>query len=632
LAQSPHVRRALVVVLDILIAGLTVLSAAAIHTGGFVVRLSGIRISARTPLHVLAWLGVVVVLRLIGGRGVGVLGISRVRWSRARSWIRAEPFLVHPSQGQWQSAAFASLGMAMALAILLHEQVLQPYGVADLGDPLFSMWRMGWVTHQIVTDPLHLFDANIFYPERLTLTLSDPMILPALTAAPLLGFRVHPVIAYNLLLFSGFWFSGIATYLLVERLTGSRRAAFVSGLMYACYSYRFEHYGHVELQMTQWMPLILLALHLFVATGRWRYATAVGLLGVAQLYSSMYYAVFFLLFAMPIGIGLLLVYRPPLRRVVLRLGAAAVMASLLAAPLARAFAAAQPMKGERGVDEVTYFSARPTDYLRWQSHSAIWRKWMLPPEPEKALFPGAAPLALAAIALAPPIGAMRLVYTAGLLTAFDGSLGLNGVIYPYMYRWLGPVRGMRVPARFAAIVGLALAILAGFGARRAMQWRRSRWWARAMFAGLIAFIMIDAWQALMLSPVWKEPPSIYQRLKFTPGPIISEFPMAEPTHIDRNTVFLYFSLWHWSRMVNGYSGFTPPSYADLYEEVVNFPRDEAVAALRARGVSHVTVNCGLNEARCDDLLDQMRQSTQLRMVADANWMGHQVQLYEVLAH
>jgi hypothetical protein len=85
-------------------------------------------------------------------------------------------------------------------------------------------------------------------------------------------------------------------------------------------------------------------------------------------------------------------------------------------------------------------------------------------------------------------------------------------------------------------------------------------------------------------------------------------------------------------MVNGHSGFSPQSYAALYEEIANFPRDAAVAALRARGVSHVTVNCGLNSLGCDDLADLMRHSTQLRMIAEASWMGHQVQLYEVLVH
>ena len=138
------------------------------------------------------------------------------------------------------------------------------------------------------------------------MTFSDPIILPSLTAAPLAGLGLHPVVTYNLLLLSGFWFSGIATYLLVERLTASPLAAFVAGVIYACYPYRFEHYGHLELQMTQWMPLGLLALHLFVSTGRWRYAIALGLAGVAQLYSSMYYAVFFLLYALVIGVGLIL--------------------------------------------------------------------------------------------------------------------------------------------------------------------------------------------------------------------------------------------------------------------------------------------------------------------------------------
>ena len=60
---------------------------------------------------------------------------------------------------------------------------------------------------------------------------------------------------------------------------------------------RFEHYSHLELQMTQWMPLGLLALHLFITTGRWPYALALALAGAAQVYSSMYYAAFFFVYA-----------------------------------------------------------------------------------------------------------------------------------------------------------------------------------------------------------------------------------------------------------------------------------------------------------------------------------------------
>jgi hypothetical protein len=163
-------------------------------------------------------------------------------------------------------AILASVGIGLAVAVLLHEQIRHLDRIPDLGDPLFSTWRVAWVNHQLFSNPRHLFDANIFYPEPLTLTFSDPVILPALTAGPLLALGVHPVVAYNLLLMSGFWFSGIAVYLLVDRLTSSSRAAFIAGLIYACCAYRFDHYSHLELQMTEWMPLALLALHSFITT------------------------------------------------------------------------------------------------------------------------------------------------------------------------------------------------------------------------------------------------------------------------------------------------------------------------------------------------------------------------------
>ena len=459
------------------------------------------------------------------------------------------------------------------------------------------------------------------------MTLSDPMILPALTAAPLLALGVHPVVAYNLLFLSALWLSGIATYLLVERLTGSPRAAFIAGLMYACYSYRFDHYSHLELQMTQWMPLGLLALHLFLSTGRWPYAIALGLAGVAQLYSSMYYAVFFLVYATAIGIGLLIIHRPPIRRLVLPM-AASIAVAARAGDTHRARlhgCAAVEGRAWRRRDHVLQ---RNADRLPSRPH--IQRPVAAShaaPAPERTLFPGAAPLALGAIGLAPPLGAMRLAYTAGLLVSFDGSLGLNGVLYPYLHRWLAPVRGLRAPARFGAIVGLTLSIFAGFGARRVLRWCRSRTCEHAVFAALIAFVMIDAWPVLTLKPVWTEPPAIYNALKGTPGVILLETPiLGDETG---NIPFMYFSLWHWSPMVNGYSGFIPQSYADLRKEIATFPSAEGVAALRRRGVTHVTVNCGLGYPGCDELRGEMRYSPYLRLLADTRWEGGPVQLYEI---
>ena len=62
------------------------------------------------------------------------------------------------------------------------------------------------------------------------------------------------------------------------------------------------------------------------------------------------------------------------------------------------------------------------------------------------------------------LGTMALV--TGTAVAFDGSLGTNGLVYANLYRYLLPFRGMRVPARFAALVGTGLILLSACGVRR----------------------------------------------------------------------------------------------------------------------------------------------------------------------
>src|SRR5687767_7995092 len=116
--------------------------------------------------------------------------------------------------------------------------------------------------------------------------------------------------------------------------------------------------------MTCWIPFGLLALHRFLSTGRWTYAVACGLLAVAQLYSSMHFAVFFLLYAAVVGIALLLLHRPAVRPLLLPAAVTIALVIAAATPLARAFLAAQPMKGDRNTTEVAFYSAEPADYLR----------------------------------------------------------------------------------------------------------------------------------------------------------------------------------------------------------------------------------------------------------------------------
>ena len=55
----------------------------------------------------------------------------------------------------------------------------------DNDDTAFNTWVVAWVAHQLPRDPLHLFDAPIFFPEHDTLAYSEHMIVQAVMGAPL---------------------------------------------------------------------------------------------------------------------------------------------------------------------------------------------------------------------------------------------------------------------------------------------------------------------------------------------------------------------------------------------------------------------------------------------------------------
>ena len=83
-------------------------------------------------------------------------------------------------------------------------------------DSLFSTWRLAWIAHQLPRDPLHLFDANIFYPELDTLSYSDALLLPGFLGAPLMWMGLHPVVEHNLLVLISFVACGVSMYFLVQ--------------------------------------------------------------------------------------------------------------------------------------------------------------------------------------------------------------------------------------------------------------------------------------------------------------------------------------------------------------------------------------------------------------------------------
>src|SRR2546421_5140417 len=114
-------------------------------------------VSLGSPHRALLALFIVVAIRLILARRIGPFGVWSDRWQRLVDGTVHEPLLVAGTPGAGKRFMLAAIAMGAALAVLLHDQVWHLDAVSELGDPLFSIWRIGWVTHHL-TDPRHLFD------------------------------------------------------------------------------------------------------------------------------------------------------------------------------------------------------------------------------------------------------------------------------------------------------------------------------------------------------------------------------------------------------------------------------------------------------------------------------------------
>ncbi len=177
------------------------------------------------------------------------------------------------------------------------------------------------------------------------------------------------------------------------------------------------------------------------------------------------------------------------------------------------------------------------------------------------------------------------------------GMGLYGLLYDYVPGFTG----VRVPARYAMIAGLFLAVLAGYGAARFAR----RTWAPGVLA--LAGVLIIADSAAMPLPMnhtWgvneatpparvypaATAPQVYQRVAELPaGSAIAEFPFGDSAWEIR---YVYYAAAHGKPILNGYSGAFPPAYLRRFAALRRFGTDGDAAwrALIDAGATHVVVH------------------------------------------
>jgi hypothetical protein len=175
---------------------------------------------------------------------------------------------------------------------------------------------------------------------------------------------------------------------------------------------------------------------------------------------------------------------------------------------------------------------------------------------------------------------------------------------PYRFLWdhAPGFEGLRVPARFAMIAMLMLAVLGGYGAAAIARHGRGG----IVLGVLAAAFLYEAGAAPFsingMSPVrgFNTPearlyppdhaPAVYKAVTRTPaGSVVAELPIGQ-TDFDLRAMF--YSIAHGRPLLNGYSGFFPLHYGRAIFALSEVPRhpDVSIDTLRELGATHVIVH------------------------------------------
>jgi hypothetical protein len=522
---------------------------------------------------------------------------------------------------------------AVCTAALTYPFVFQMahVGRVDNADGQFSIWNVAWVAHALGRDPLHLFDANIFYPRRWTLAYSEPNLGAGVLAAPLYWTTGNVYLAHNSAVVLSFILSAVGAYCLVRHLTGDRRAAAVSAISFAFCPYVLGRTSHIQLMMTAGLPFAMLAFHRLVERPRARRGVALGATMAAEAAFCGYYGV---LGALMIGVGVLVVAATRRwwanRGYWIAVGVGALAAIALALPIFLPFFFLHRTTGfERPLVEAALYSANWPAYLASPTFGSSWMLRFIGHYNE-VLFPGffATAFGVAGFTWGWRRGGefreVAILYGTLAIFSIWASFGPAAGLYRALYATIPLFIWLRAPARFAILATLAASVLAGVGVH-ALLLRVRR--PAAVAAGLAVCAAVELITPLRFRTA-PAPQAVYTTLATLPrGPLL-ELPIYSPRFAMLRATYMLSSTVHWMPLIDAYSDYIPDDFTRSVGVLNDFPSAEAFSALERISARYVVFHLekynGRGTKRLRRKLAEFEPYLRQRYADDEAW------LYEIV--
>lgn len=498
------------------------------------------------------------------------------------------------------------LGYAALTFVFLIPQSLAPASrIGYVGDSLESVAIVGFLGHQVVADPAHLFDAGFLHPQPNALTLTDHRLLPSLAVAPVLWMSGNPVLAYNVALLLAYVLAAFGGRSLARVLGLSRIPAGFAGALFAFHTYAINEAPRLNIVFHGFVAFALGALVQWLqggnTTARWRFA----LFLLLQGFSANYHLLYGVMLASLVILAFAIRHPAQTMRRALGLVAPGLLAVTLFLPVLvpylKTFGSLDLVRSRpRGIDLGHYFSTSPSNWI-WGAIGPTARLQQQGPHfvGFVALFLALAGLLIARRTLvnrnhgwvmptAALVGVLVVLSLGDRLVIAGTDIGRGP--YGVLYDFVPGFNLVRIPERLGLFVMLGIGLLGAVTLEHFVT--RGR---RSIALGLAAAAIAEHFSPISVTTNMPRPaelPAVYRWLRTQAAEPVAEVPVRGEALIRQETVEMFFASYHRQREALGYTAYPTLLSKVVRRALLTFPSDACLAVLARIGIHRVIVHEG----------------------------------------
>lgn len=508
---------------------------------------------------------------------------------------------------------FGLWALILTYPLSLHLFSHIPRGSEEAGTvPFFNLWTLQWNIDQLTQGYPRYWDAPIFAPDKGAFAFSEPQPLSALLAAPLWLALRSPALGYNAVVILFLALNGWFAFWLLCSWKLPKLPCLLAGLVIQALPFVAQEMGVLQLIAIFGFMWSLLFLNRFLTPSdhppSWQTGLCLALGTTVTFLTCDYYGLFSFFF-LPLA-GLFQLRR---KHLTLKFAGQLLAVGLLAVVLTGPFLWAQQQRlaeyhFTRSAKIIEDNSAKLAYYRNFSDDNLFYSQILgLKSAQGQRLFPGFGLIALAGLGL---FGGQQkkvklyLIVAVGLALVLSLGLRLNlGGLVPYQWirDYVPGLAQLRSPFRFAVLVQLHLALLAGFGLTNL-----GRWFQPPKKLLLVAIVALTTFEALALPlplqplPTMAGPAAWQSWLNQQAGtPQIVILPFAQSSKVEdfeATTRWMLANRFFRGSMLNGYSGFFPADHGHIRDELVKFPTAAGIQSLQQKEIGYVVVYYNLANA------------------------------------